>query len=57
MILETVRGFYEGWYPEAYTENVVISEGFAQIPTKPGLGTSLRQEFLSRSDVSTRVSE
>jgi L-alanine-DL-glutamate epimerase-like enolase superfamily enzyme len=57
MILETVRGFYEGWYPEAYTENVAIRGGFAQVPTRPGLGTTLRQEFLSRSDVSTRVSE
>ncbi len=57
MILETVRGFYEEWYPEAYTDNVVIQEGFAQVPTQPGLGTSLRKEFLARGDVTTRVSE
>ncbi len=56
MILETVRGFYEGWYSEAYTDNLVIREGFAHVPTKPGLGTSLRGELLSHPDVSTRVS-
>src|SRR5579875_3593100 len=56
MILETVRGFYEGWYSEAYTDNLVVREGFAHVPTKPGLGTSLRGELLSHPDVSTRVS-
>jgi len=56
VILETMRGFYEGWYSEAYTDNVVIREGFAQIPAKPGLGTALRQELLSSGDVSVRVS-
>jgi galactonate dehydratase len=56
MILETVRGFYEGWYSEAYTDNVVIRDGFAQIPAKPGLGTALRQELLSGGEVSVRVS-
>ncbi|HTS72027.1 MAG TPA: mandelate racemase/muconate lactonizing enzyme family protein [Terriglobia bacterium] len=57
MILETVRGFYHGWYSEAYTQNVVIREGYAQMPTQPGLGTSLREEFLNRDDVSMRVSK
>ncbi len=56
MILETVRGFYEGWYAEVYTDNVVIEEGHAHMPTKAGLGTSLLQELLHGPDVSMRVS-
>ena len=56
MILETVRGFYGGWYAEAYTHNIEIREGFAQVPTRPGLGTALRQELLGRGDVRVRVS-
>jgi galactonate dehydratase len=56
MILETVRGFYEGWYREAYTESLVIQEGFAHVPKRPGLGTSLRVELLGSSDVSVRLS-
>jgi L-alanine-DL-glutamate epimerase-like enolase superfamily enzyme len=47
---------WEGWYAEAYTDNVVIREGFAQIPAKPGFGTALRQELLSSGDVGVRVS-
>jgi L-alanine-DL-glutamate epimerase-like enolase superfamily enzyme len=56
MILETVRGFYEGWYREVYTENIRIDRGFAEFPVKPGLGTELRDDFLSRPDVTIRVS-
>ena len=56
MILETVRGFYEGWYSEAYTDNLVVKEGFAHIPAKTGLGTSLRKELLNGPDVTLRVS-
>jgi L-alanine-DL-glutamate epimerase-like enolase superfamily enzyme len=57
MILETVRGFYDGWYREVYTENIRIDRGFAEFPVKPGLGTALRHDFLSRPDVTIRVSE
>ncbi len=54
-ILETVRGFYEGWYREVYTENIRIDGGFAEFPTGAGLGTALRDDFL-RSDVTSRMS-
>jgi len=56
MLLETVRGFYEGWYSDVYTNNLSVKEGFAHFPSQPGLGTSLRKEFLDRPDVSRRVS-
>jgi galactonate dehydratase len=55
MILETVRGYYEGWYKPVYTENVQIENGYASFPTRPGLGTSLKPEFLADPLTSNRV--
>ncbi len=45
MILETVRGFCEGWYRSVYTDNVRIENGMATFPDGPGLGTRLKPEF------------
>jgi len=56
MILETVRGFYQGWYSEVYTDGIAIDQGFAEFPTKPGLGTRLREGVLQGSNVSMQVS-
>ena len=56
MILETVRGFYEGWYRSVYTDNVRIEEGMATAPDGPGLGTRLNPAFLAESGISTRTS-
>ncbi len=56
MILETVRGFYHGWYSEVYTDNIEIQQGFAKFPTVPGLGTRLREDILEDSKTSIRVS-
>ena len=47
MILESVRGFYQGWYRSVYTTDVQIEAGHASFPTLPGLGTSLKDEFLA----------
>lgn len=55
MILETVRGFYEGWYKDVYTEIVQIEDGFATIPSAPGLGIALTEELLASPQTSTRV--
>jgi galactonate dehydratase len=56
MILETVRGFYQGWYSDVYTDNIAIAEGFAEFPTQPGLGTRLREGVLKGPNVSMQVS-
>jgi L-alanine-DL-glutamate epimerase-like enolase superfamily enzyme len=57
MILETVRGFYNGgWYADVYTENIEIKAGRAIIPTRPGLGTALRGELLKSPLVQVRTS-
>jgi galactonate dehydratase len=57
MILETVRGFYDGgWYAQAYTDNIDIEAGQALIPQRPGLGTRLRESLLESGEVQTRTS-
>lgn len=56
MILETVRGFYRGWYQSVYTENVMIENGYASFPVAPGLGTQLKPEFLTDAHTSSRIS-
>jgi galactonate dehydratase len=55
MILETVRGYYEGWYRDVYTENVQIQDGMAAMPSAPGIGTALKKELLADPQTSIRV--
>ena len=57
MIMETVRGYYEGWYKDVMTEELVIRDGHLEFPTRPGLGTALRPEVLQRSDAHIEVSD
>ena len=58
MILETVRGFYDGgWYGEAYTDGIEIESGKARIPQRPGLGTKLRESLFKNGSVTTRLSK
>jgi galactonate dehydratase len=56
MLLESVRGFYKGWYKWVYATNVQIEAGHALFPTAPGLGTRLKPEFLADPRTSIRVS-
>jgi len=57
MILETVRGFYdEGWYAQAYSDNIEIRAGEAFIPQRPGLGTRLRESLLESNTIQIRTS-
>jgi galactonate dehydratase len=56
MILESVRGFYRGWYKSVYTNNLPIEGGYASFPASPGLGTQLKPEFLADPRTSIRVS-
>jgi len=58
MIMETVRGFYEGYYRDILTEPVPIRDGRALLNQfGPGLGVALRPEFLNRSGITRRISE
>jgi L-alanine-DL-glutamate epimerase-like enolase superfamily enzyme len=56
MITEIVRGFVDGYYLDVLDMRLPISQGRGSAPTGPGLGAHLRDDFRSRSDVSTRQS-
>ena len=57
LVVETVRAFYNGWYNEVMTEPLPVSDGMISLSDKPGLGTALREEVLSRSDVHLEFSD
>ncbi len=57
MIMETVRGYYEGWYRDVMTRQIPIADGMLTLPEAPGLGTALREEVLRRADVHVEVSD
>jgi galactonate dehydratase len=50
MIMETVRGYIDGWYNEVVTDKIRVAEGHLFLDGKPGLGTKLRDDFLNRPD-------
>ena len=57
MIVETVRAYTNGWYNDIVTDRIPIQDGMISLEGKPGLGTKLRDEVLSRADVHIEVSE
>ncbi|OGO31278.1 MAG: hypothetical protein A2Z16_13750 [Chloroflexi bacterium RBG_16_54_18] len=57
MSMETVRSYYKGWYNDIVTEPIPIGDGMLSLPEKPGLGTALRPEILTRPDVHIEVSD
>jgi len=57
MIVETVRAYTNGWYNDIVTDRIPIHDGMISLEGKPGLGTKLREEVLSRPDVHIEVSE
>ncbi|MCP4380716.1 MAG: mandelate racemase/muconate lactonizing enzyme family protein [Hyphomicrobiales bacterium] len=56
LIAETVRAYFQKFYPRIVTELPKVENGFVQTLTGPGLGTELRDDFLAREDVHTRIS-
>ncbi len=57
LIMETVRGFCEGYYREVATPDVPVKNGHAQLDQfSPGLGVKLRDEFLDRPNLIRRIS-
>jgi L-alanine-DL-glutamate epimerase-like enolase superfamily enzyme len=51
MIVETVRGYYLGWYNDVMTNPIPIDDGILRLEERPGLGTALREDVLRRPDV------
>jgi L-alanine-DL-glutamate epimerase-like enolase superfamily enzyme len=56
MVMETVRGFYDGYYRDIVTTPLSIREGHAFLDATPGLGARLRPELLARPDLQRRIS-
>ena len=48
LIMETVRGYVDGWYNDVVTDRIPIADGRLTLPDRPGLGTKLRDDFFGR---------
>jgi L-alanine-DL-glutamate epimerase-like enolase superfamily enzyme len=54
---ESVRDDYNGWYREVVDDRLPIEGGDIAVPSGPGVGTTLRDDFIAREDVTTRSSD
>jgi galactonate dehydratase len=57
MVMETVRGFCDGWYRDVVDPPFEPRDGVASITDEPGLGVALKGSFMARDDVTTVVSD
>lgn len=48
LIMETVRGYIDGWYDDVVTDRIEVRDGHLHLPDRPGLGTRLRADLLAR---------
>jgi galactonate dehydratase len=55
MIMETVRGYVDGWYDDVVADRIPISDGMLGLPERPGLGTRLRDGFAERPNARVEV--
>jgi L-alanine-DL-glutamate epimerase-like enolase superfamily enzyme len=55
-VMETVRGFYEGWYRDVVAEPLAVHDGHALIGDGPGHGAELLPQVRARADATVRVS-
>jgi L-alanine-DL-glutamate epimerase-like enolase superfamily enzyme len=56
LIQESVRAFYNGWYPEVVTAVPRNDNGFVTVPPGAGLGCELRTDIDRRFSVTRRLS-
>ena len=54
LVQESVRGFYNGWYPEVVTTVPKNANGFLTVPDTPGVGCELRGDIDERFTVTRR---
>ncbi len=57
VLAETVRAFQHSWYPVIAEGLPVVENGVVQVPTTPGLGIRLRDDFLSDPTTRTRTTD
>jgi galactonate dehydratase len=48
LIMETVRGYIDGWYDDVVTDRIEVRDGHLHLPDRPGLGTKLRDDIFQR---------
>ncbi len=48
MIMETVRGYVDGWYDDVVSDRIEIRDGFLSLGGRPGLGIELRPDLIDR---------
>jgi len=56
LIMETVRGYVDGWYDDVVTDRIPLADGMLTLPERPGLGTRLRDDFTGRPNARVEVS-
>ena len=56
LVQESVRAFYNGWYPQVMTAVPQVKDGFVTVPEGPGLGCELLPDIDKRFAVSRRTS-
>jgi galactonate dehydratase len=56
LVQESVRAFYNGWYPKVMTAVPKVKDGFVTVPEGPGLGCELLPDIDARFSVSRRTS-
>lgn len=56
LVQESVRAFYNGWYPQVMTAVPDVKDGFVTVPSGPGLGCELQPDIDRRFSVSRRSS-
>ena len=55
MVMESVRGRYDGWHRDLITTPAGAEDGELVVPDGPGLGTELSDEILEAEGVTRRV--
>ena len=55
LIMETVRGYLDGWYDDVLQDRIPVADGRLTLPDRPGLGTRLREDFTSRPNARVEI--
>ena len=55
--VESVRAFYQTYFPILSDLSVQVTDGTLAVPEGPGLGVTLRPEALARADLTRAISE
>ncbi len=55
LIMETVRGYLDGWYDDVLADRIPVADGRLTLPDRPGLGTRLRDDFTARPNARVEI--